>query len=180
MLKLFREVLKVGEATVPYPFVSVEVMPGFRGKPHHDPELCIACAACAIACPSNALRVTNDLDQGICTWSLFTGICIYCARCEEVCPTGSIALSHDFELAVMNKDDLYERSDYRLAACRECGKYFAPEKEIHYMFALLERSNLPAESLESARALLDLCPECKRENDIPKLVSLYRRQSDDH
>ena len=73
MLKLIREVLRVGEATVLYPFVSVEVMPGFRGKPHHDPELCIACAACAVACPSNALAVTPDLDQGLQIWSLFMG-----------------------------------------------------------------------------------------------------------
>ncbi len=115
MLKLLREVLKVGEATLLYPFVPAEVMPGFRGKPHHDPKLCIACAACAIACPANALELTNDLDQGIRTWSLFMGLCIYCARCEEVCPTGAIKLSQDFELAVMNREDLFER--VRLQAC---------------------------------------------------------------
>jgi formate hydrogenlyase subunit 6/NADH:ubiquinone oxidoreductase subunit I len=178
MLKLLREVLKVGEATIPYPFVPAEVTPGFRGKPHHDPELCIACAACAIACPSNALELSNDLDQGIRTWSLFMGLCVYCARCEEVCPTGSIRLSQDFELAVMNREDLFERSDYRLAACRRCGKYFAPVKEIEHMYALMQVSSLPAESLENARLMLEICPECKRENDIPKLVALYRRQSD--
>jgi hydrogenase-4 component H len=178
MLKLLREVLKVGEATLLYPFVPAEVMPGFRGKPHHDSTLCIACAACAIACPSNALRLTNDFDQGIRTWSLFMGVCVYCARCEEVCPTGAITLSHDFELAVMNREDLFDLSDYKLAACRKCGKYFAPAKEIDYMFALMQQSSLPAESLEIARAMLEICPQCKRENDIPKLVSLYRRQSD--
>ena len=37
MLKLIREVLKVGQATVPYPFVPVEVAPGFRGKPEYNP-----------------------------------------------------------------------------------------------------------------------------------------------
>lgn len=178
MLKLFREILKAGEATVPYPFVPVEVAPGFRGKPHHDSELCIACAACAIACPPNALALTNDFDQGIRTWSLFTGICIFCGRCEEVCPTGAITLSQDFELAVMNREDLFDRADYKLAACRKCGKYFAPEKEIDYMFALMQQSSLSAETIEAGRALLGLCPECKRENDMPKLVSVYRRQTD--
>ena len=33
MLKLIKEVLRVGNATVPYPFVKVDVSPGFRGKP---------------------------------------------------------------------------------------------------------------------------------------------------
>ena len=63
VLKLFREIWKTGEATVPYPFVPAEVTAGFRGKPEHDPKLCIACAACAIACPPNALKLTTDLDQ---------------------------------------------------------------------------------------------------------------------
>ncbi len=178
MLKLLKEVLKVGEATLPYPFEPMEVMPGFRGKPQHAPERCIACAACAIACPPNALTITTDLDQGLRTWSLFIGRCIYCGRCEEVCPTGAITLSPDFELAVMNKDDLYERADYRLAACRCCGLYFAPQKEIEYVSALLEQRGLSAAGLAQARALLEVCPECKRKIDVRKMVSLYQEQSD--
>jgi hydrogenase-4 component H len=174
MLKLIKEVLKVGEATVLYPFVPVEVMPGFRGKPHHDPELCIACGACAIACPPNALEMKTDLDQGIQSWSLFMGRCIYCARCEEVCPTGAIQLSPDFELAVMNKQDLYEQADYKLATCRQCGIFFAPVKEIEHMFALLQGSGVTGDNLEKARAQLEICPECKRKIDIPKLVKLYQ------
>ena len=94
--KLLREVLKVGEATVPYPFVAVDLTPGFRGRPQHDPAQCIACGACAVACPPNALTMTTNLDEGIITWQIFYGRCIYCGRCEEVCPTRAISLSHDF------------------------------------------------------------------------------------
>jgi hydrogenase-4 component H len=176
MLKLLREVLRVGEATLPYPAEPVSVMPGFRGRPEHDPERCIACAACAIACPPNALSITTDLDQGLRTWSLFMGRCIYCGRCEEVCPTGAITLSQDFELAVLHKQDLYDQADYKLAACRRCGAYFAPAKEIEYVFALLRQSGLSDESSASARALLEVCPECKRKNDVPKMVSLYQEE----
>lgn len=170
MLKLIREVLKVGEATLPYPFQPIEIAPGFRGKPEHDPERCMACAACAIACPPNALSLTNDLNLGTRTWSLFVGRCIYCGRCEEVCPTGAITLSQNFELAVMNKDDLRERADYQLAACRQCGMVFAPRKELAYASALLEHSRLSAEARVSAQALLEICPECKRHNDVSKML----------
>ncbi len=172
VLKLFREVLKVGEATVPYPFVTVELTPGFRGKPEHDPKLCIACAACAVACPPNALTMSTDLDQGIITWSIFYGRCIFCGRCEEVCPTGAIELSPEFELAVMNKADLYDRADYELAACSRCGTCFAPAKELHYVMALLEQSGLAGDALEQRRALLGLCPTCRRQIDLSKLVEL--------
>jgi hydrogenase-4 component H len=174
MLKLFREVLKVGESTILYPFVPAEVLTGFRGRPHHDSQLCISCAACAIACPSNAITMETDLDQGLQTWQIFYGRCIYCARCEEVCPTRAIALSQDFELAVMNKADLFERADYQLLACRQCGVYFAPAKEVDYVLALLERSGIQAEDLAARRALLEHCPECRRKLDLPKLVSLYQ------
>jgi hydrogenase-4 component H len=178
MLKLIKEVLKVGDATIAYPFAPVEVMPGFRGKPHHDPQLCIACAACAIACPSNALSMSTDLDQSLQSWHLFVGRCIYCARCEEVCPTGAIRLSPDFELAVMNKQDLFEQADYQIAACNQCGMPFAPAKEIGYMLALMQQSDVSQETLDNTRALLRLCPECKRKNDIPKLVALYQSADD--
>jgi len=173
VLKLLKEVLRVGEATLPYPFEPIDLAPGFRGKPQHDPELCIACAACATACPPNALTITTDLDQGIQRWSLFVGRCIYCARCEEVCPTGAIKLSQFFETAVMNKDDLFEHADYFLAACKKCGRYFAPAKELDYVYAVLQRSNLPVEQIEFERKLLGLCPDCKRKNDIPKLLEVY-------
>jgi hydrogenase-4 component H len=172
VFKLFREVLKVGEATVPYPFVPAEVSPGFRGKPEHDAKLCVACAACAIACPPNALTLTTDMDQGIITWSIFYGRCIFCGRCEEVCPTGAIELSPEFELAVMNKADLFEEADYVLAACSNCGVFFAPVKELQYVLALLEQAGLSGDDLEERRALLGLCPTCKRENDVSKMVRL--------
>jgi hydrogenase-4 component H len=178
MLKLIKEVLRVGNATLPYPFAPVELAPGFRGKPRHDPQQCIVCAACAIACPPNAISMHTDLDQGIQTWSLFTGRCIYCGRCEEVCPTGAIVLSPDFELAVMNKEDLHEQADYTLAACRQCGIYFAPTKAIDFMFATMQQCGLPEIQLAETRALLEVCPECKRKNDIPKLVGLYKEAFD--
>ncbi len=171
--KLVKEVLKVGEATVPYPFVPAGVTAGFRGKPQHDPELCIACAACAVACPPNALRMQVDQDQGIITWSIFYGRCIFCARCEEVCPTGAIQLSQEFELAVMSKTDLFEQADYHLAECSQCGTFFAPVKELEYVIALLEQAGLSGEELAERRALLGTCPTCKRKNDISKLVEIH-------
>ncbi len=106
------------------------------------------------------------------------GRCIYCGRCEEVCPTGAITLSPDFELSVMNKQDLFEQADYKLAACHRCGKYFAPVKEIEYAGALLRQSDLPEVVKTNAGALLNICPECKRKNDVSKMVNLYQENKD--
>ena len=64
MLKLFKTILKTGEATVKYPFKPLEVCPGFRGKPVYDAEQCIACGACTVACPANALTMETNTTTG--------------------------------------------------------------------------------------------------------------------
>ena len=61
MLKLIREVLKVGEATLPYPFAPLEQMPGFAASPIMTRNA-MACGASALACPPNALSMATDLD----------------------------------------------------------------------------------------------------------------------
>ncbi|MDI6693766.1 MAG: formate hydrogenlyase complex iron-sulfur subunit [Anaerolineales bacterium] len=174
VLKLIREVLKVGQATLPYPFTPVELAPGFRGMPEYDPQQCIACAACTIACPPNALTMHTDLEQGVRTWSLFYGRCIFCARCEEVCPTGAIKLGHDFELASFSREDLTIRAEFRLAACNLCGAYFASAKELEHVLALLDQAGLPPEDAANRKVLLRACPECRRKMDLPRVKPLVQ------
>jgi hydrogenase-4 component H len=174
VLKLIQEVFKVGRATVLYPFEPVEVAPGFRGKPEYDPEQCIACAACTIACPPNALTMETDLDLGTRTWSIFYGRCIFCARCEEVCPTGAIKLGPDFELASFARADLIIQAEFRLAACTLCGAYFASAKELDHVLALLDQAGLPPAEAADRRALLTTCPECRRKIDLPRVKVLVQ------
>lgn len=168
VLKLINEIWKAGKATHPYPFAPVDLAPGFRGRPEFDPEQCIACGACTVACSPNALAIENDLTRGVRTWSLFYGRCIYCARCEEVCPTGAIHLGPEFESAVFNRADLFVKAEFQLAACCQCGAYFAPAKELVYLQMLLDQAGdvpLGGERRELAMA----CPECRRKADLPKV-----------
>jgi hypothetical protein len=41
--------------------------------------------------------------------------------------------------------------------------------------ALLAQAGLSGEELEERKALLGVCPTCKRKNDIAKLVQLNRK-----
>ncbi len=176
MIKLIKEIFQVGEATIAYPFAPIPLSPGFRGKPVHAPEACVACAACCIACPSNALSMSNDTRQGTRTWSICYGRCIFCGRCEEVCPTSAISLTPDFELAVMKKEDLISRAHFKLSPCRVCGRFFAPAKEIEYALSLLKQAGLPPDEIEGRREALETCPECKRLRDVPKVKSALSAQ----
>ncbi|TPG64997.1 formate hydrogenlyase complex iron-sulfur subunit [Ewingella americana] len=167
MLKLIKKVLKTGTATVDYPAKPLDLSPNFRGKPLYNPQQCIACGACANACPSNALTMTPADDGETIRWSLFLGRCIFCARCEEVCPTAAIALSQEFELAVWRKEDLFEIADFAVCHCQQCGKAYAAQKEIDFALALLQESQgLDAIELEKHRVQYETCPACKQQHHL--------------
>ncbi|PKU22363.1 formate hydrogenlyase complex iron-sulfur subunit [Telmatospirillum siberiense] len=172
MLKLLREVFRTGEATHKYPFAPLEVAKDFRGKPEHNAVSCIACAACTIACPPNAISMETDVAAGTRTWSISYGRCIFCGRCEEACPTGAIALSPDFELAVARKEDLTKRAVFSLAACPSCGEPLAAAKEVAYVLDILTRSAASPEEAERARFLVSTCPACKRKHDVEQLARI--------
>ncbi|MGK2889436.1 MAG: hypothetical protein ACSLEN_10995 [Candidatus Malihini olakiniferum] len=61
---------------------------------------------------SHALTIETDVANGTRTWQLFLGGCIFCGRCEEVCSTLAIILSQEFEMAVANKEDLFQRATF--------------------------------------------------------------------
>jgi hydrogenase-4 component H len=170
MLKLLKEVFRTGEATVKYPFAPVEVSKDFRGKPEHNSVACIACAACTIACPPNAIAMETEVAAGTRTWSIFYGRCIFCGRCEEVCPTGAISLTPQFELAVGRRDDLIKRAVFRLARCRSCGEPYSSAKEVAYVARILGTYANTAEEAERMRLHVELCPECKRKFDAEQIT----------
>ncbi|AGH82386.1 hydrogenase 4 subunit H [Psychromonas sp. CNPT3] len=162
MFKLFKTIAKAGtHSTIQYPFAPLEVCDDFRGKPEHDPEQCIACAACTQACPANALIMETDTENNLRRWEISFARCIYCGRCEEVCPTNAITLSQEFELAVTNKADLYEEANFTLAHCAECGEAYAPTKAVSYVHDLLLQSGLDSDDPRLSK-LLNTCPSCCR------------------
>lgn len=166
MLKLLKTIIKVGDTTVKYPFKPYEVCEDFRGKPEYNAEQCIACAACTMACPANALTMNTDRSTGERKWLLFLGRCIFCGRCEEVCPTKAIRLSQEFEMAVFNKADLFQEAIFKVADCHVCQRPFAPRKSIDYAISLLVQSGMDPVEAEARRHQFETCPECKRKQNI--------------
>ncbi|MDR0888726.1 MAG: 4Fe-4S dicluster domain-containing protein, partial [Coriobacteriales bacterium] len=161
MFETFKNILHTGNATVKYPFAPLKTQPGMRGKPEHRSVQCIACSACAIACPPNAIQMEVDTKEHTISWNINYGRCIFCGRCQEVCPVQAISLTNEFELAVMNKDDLQEESIYTLEQCNVCGSYFASHKSVDYATRIMQSQAGDAD-IASAIERVHSCPTCKQ------------------
>lgn len=166
MFKTLKGILKTGCATTSYPDAPLERPEYARGKPEHNLEACIACTACANACPPNAIQMVTDAEAGTIMWSINFGRCIFCGRCEEVCPTRAVVLTPEFELAVFDKNDLEQTATYPLQKCSACGQYYASAKEVDYAGQII-RHNGGADAAQ-ALEMLGMCPECKQKVDAAR------------
>jgi len=172
LLQILKHSKRRGIVTIRYPLVPIEVDELYRGKPELDPELCIACGACANACPAEALTVESS--NGVKIWRIFYGRCIYCARCQEVCPVGAIKLTREFELASKSREDLFYEARFALARCSSCGGVMdVSQREVDYARELIEISELPPELKEELSRYVAMCQKCKRRAFAENLAGVY-------
>jgi len=110
---------------------------------------CTGCASCTAACPTQALRVQDDLTKRIFKYT--QAQCIRCASCVNTCPENAAELRHVFSAAgylrVFRNQSI---TAIELAACKRCGRPFAPKPQL----AKLERI--------FSKEMPSLCPGCKQ------------------
>ena len=92
-----------------YPELPVAIAPRYRGFHRYDLTTCIACDACARACPANCIYIGKERAEGrkgfqITGFSIDYGKCLFCALCVEACPVDCLFMGSSYDLSCYSRD----------------------------------------------------------------------------
>lgn len=96
-----------GKATTDWPDGKDDGQEGVVGMPRYRSEKCDrGCTACADACPTRAIVLSDGKAGGAPRLAIDYGRCVACQLCIEGCPTGAMEPSHDWAFGVRERCDL--------------------------------------------------------------------------
>ncbi|MGC9065682.1 MAG: 4Fe-4S dicluster domain-containing protein [Candidatus Ratteibacteria bacterium] len=177
--------------TTKFPRVPHVPFEKFRGKPHFNSEKCVGCGACAIVCPSGAIKLEDTVDgnTGIRRLTHYSGVCIFCGQCEANCIADKlgIKLTKEFDIAYFKQGEDSHFVEHQLVVCQGCGRIIGAKKHLiwairkigHLSFAqgillninqqiLQIDSEIPEEKIKGplnrTHIFKIICPQCRRES----------------
>ncbi|HNQ22937.1 MAG TPA: NADH-quinone oxidoreductase subunit I [Phycisphaerae bacterium] len=104
--------------TVQYPDVAPTLQPRFRGFHYYEIEKCIACDACAKACPVDCIYIDKtaprkiDKETGVAVggalvrYAIDYSKCMFCALCTEPCPTDCIHMGNVHDMSAYTRENM--------------------------------------------------------------------------
>jgi formate hydrogenlyase subunit 6/NADH:ubiquinone oxidoreductase subunit I len=138
-LRELKEAVKAllkGPYTSNFPAEPHVPAPGFRGRPIPDDKECIGCGACAEVCPVGAIELTDNLaaEPPVRRLTWHYDICIFCGQCERYCTTKKgVKLSPEFDLAALERKNLFSELKKELLLCSCCGELIGPKEHITWV-----------------------------------------------
>ncbi|MFW5653289.1 MAG: 4Fe-4S binding protein [Planctomycetota bacterium] len=104
--------------TVRYPYEKLSFAPRFRGIHEFEADMCIACEACAKACPVDCIYIdksgprkldkkTGEVKGGeLWRYAIDYEKCMFCSLCVEVCPTECIHMGKNHDISGYRREDM--------------------------------------------------------------------------
>lgn len=120
-----------------------------------DDVKCKECSElCVKACEEMGIGSISTTGKGV--FKVLSTECIGCAVCAAVCPTNAISVvDKDGERKMWGKK-------FKLLKCEKCGKEFATEKHLKFVFS---RSDFKMEEI--------LCEKCRRKCNADKIKNAF-------
>lgn len=92
-----------------YPELPAKVATRYRGFHRYDLTTCIACDACAKACPVDCIYIGKERIEGakgfrITGYAIDYSKCMFCALCVEPCPVDCIFMGATHDLSCYSRD----------------------------------------------------------------------------
>ncbi|RLD18762.1 MAG: 4Fe-4S ferredoxin [Caldiserica bacterium] len=124
--------------TITYPEKPPKIHPRFRGRPKPQ-DGCVACGACSIWCPAQAIEFFVDKEKGIRKVIFHYDKCIMCGECARICTTqNGVKMDTEFRLAGFERKNLKEDGkECKILFCEGCGEIIATEEHIKWMLEKL-------------------------------------------
>ena len=164
--ELLNKIAKTLDYTPKEPFFidAEETMEGW-GFPKRDPNKCIGCYDCQIACPEDVITITDVDNKRV--YGSFSHYCVSCKKCQDACPQKALEVVNGFELMSFLNAVPIPDIEHELQACTMCNKFFAPVKHIEYVEERIHESH---PKLKNPDSQYNLCPECKRKTISDKFM----------
>jgi Ni,Fe-hydrogenase III small subunit/formate hydrogenlyase subunit 6/NADH:ubiquinone oxidoreductase subunit I len=132
VLKLLSYIAKTGIATTakPCPPLDAEAngLPALTNSPCAGTE----CNACATACPTDAIEITDAPAGG--KVALDLGACISCQLCIDLCPTATIVSDRSTTVARKSRSDLVLHNTHLPASTKIPPKKFSMTEQLTVLF----------------------------------------------
>ncbi|HPW77051.1 MAG: Formate hydrogenlyase subunit 7 [Candidatus Omnitrophica bacterium ADurb.Bin292] len=125
MFRILRKNIKTKVVRPTPETFSRELQENSRGVPEIDFSKCTGCGKCVLACPTQALKMTDCPEEDRRSFLLSRGSCIFCGLCESACPHQAIAFSGACNLAASTKAELNKKATFPLSVCRKDAAFVA-------------------------------------------------------
>lgn len=93
-----------------YPEEKPNLPASVRSSMGLDPEKCISCSLCAMACPNKVITLTSEKNESnkkvLKTYEMDLGRCLFCGLCTEACPTSALKVTQEYENAVYDVEEM--------------------------------------------------------------------------